>query len=80
MVPLKWLHPDSSLSRAKLQMFAGWSTEKLCDALKPGQQFALKARPDDTVLDGHHRLKILRERNVDIDALPREVIEKTQIE
>ena len=41
---------------------------------KPGQSGSLKARPDGTVLDGHHRLKILRERGIDIDALPREII------
>ena len=28
------------------------------------------------MLDGHHRIKVLRERNVDVDLLPREVIEK----
>jgi hypothetical protein len=34
---------------------------------------ALKARPDGTVLDGHHRI-VLREREVGVDTLPREVV------
>jgi hypothetical protein len=38
---------------------------------RPG---ALKARPDGTVLDGHHRLVVLRERGMSIDTLPREVV------
>jgi hypothetical protein len=28
------------------------------------------------MLDGHHRIKILRDRGVDVDALPREIIDK----
>jgi hypothetical protein len=44
--------------------------------LKPGQVGALKARPDGTMVDGHHRIKILRERGVDMDSLPREIVPK----
>jgi len=39
-----------------------------------GEPGALKARPDGTVLDGHHRIVVLRERGFDVDALPREVV------
>ena len=74
--PLKFLHPDSSLSEAKLVQFDKLSTQELIDSLKPGQPGSLKVRPDGTVIDGHHRLKILRDRGVDIDALPRETIPK----
>jgi hypothetical protein len=28
------------------------------------------------MIDGHHRIKILRDRGVDVDALPREIIVK----
>jgi hypothetical protein len=68
------LHPDSSLSEAKLDSFRKLSTQALIDSLKPGQPGALKTRPDGTMLDGHHRIKILRERGVDVDSLPREII------
>jgi hypothetical protein len=49
------------------------STPELIESLRPGQFAALAARPDGTVLEGHHRLAVLRERGVDIDALPREL-------
>jgi hypothetical protein len=31
-------------------------------------------RQDGTVLDGHHRIAVLRERGVAVDTLPREVV------
>ncbi len=76
MPPLKPLHPDSSLSPAKLEQYARLSTQALIDSLRPGQAGSLKVRPDDTIVDGHHRIKILRERGVDVDSLPREIIVK----
>lgn len=48
-------------------------TEFLKDTLAPGRSDALKARPDGTMLDGHHRVFILRARGVDVDSLPREI-------
>ena len=76
MPPLKPLHPDGSLSPAKLGKYAKASTQELIDSLRPGQEGALKARPDGTLVDGHHRIKILRDRGVDVDVLPREIIAK----
>ena len=46
------------------------------ESLKPGQLGALKTRPDGTVIDGHHRVRVLRDRGVDVDSLPREIIAK----
>jgi hypothetical protein len=37
----------------------------------------LKVRPDGTVLDGHHRIRVLAERGVDVHWLPREIIKKS---
>jgi hypothetical protein len=37
------------------------------------QECCLKVRPDGTILDGHHRVHVLRGRGEDVDALPREV-------
>jgi hypothetical protein len=76
MPPLKPLHSDSSLSPAKLEQYAKASTQELIDSLLPGQPGSLKVRPDGTMVDGHHRIKILRERGVDVDSLPREIIAK----
>jgi hypothetical protein len=49
------------------------STEALKLSLVPGQEHCLKTRPDGTILDGHHRIHVLRQRGVDVDALPREI-------
>lgn len=71
---LKPLHSDSSLSPAKLAKLKLISTQELLHSLCPGLKDCLKVRPDGTILDGHHRIKVLREREVDVDALPRETI------
>jgi ParB-like chromosome segregation protein Spo0J len=72
--PLQALHPEGSLSHAKLLQYSKLSTQDLIDSLQPGQPGALKVRPNGTVVDGHHRLKILYDRGIDIDALPREIL------
>ncbi len=74
--PLKPLHPDESLLQLKLNQYARLTSEELIESLLPGQPGALKARPDGTMVDGHHRIKILRDRGIDVDALPREIIPK----
>jgi ParB-like chromosome segregation protein Spo0J len=74
--PLKPLHADDTLIRSKLEAYAKRTSQELIDSLKPGLQGSLKVRPDGTVVDGNHRLKVLRDRGVDVNALPREVIPK----
>lgn len=76
---LKPLHADSSLIGLKLDKYGKLSDQELIDSLKPGQQGSLKVRPDGTIVDGHHRIKLLRDRGVDVDALPREIIPKDPI-
>jgi hypothetical protein len=72
---LKSLHAEGSLSQPKLITFRRLSTENLVGSLCPGEPGALKAKPDGTIMDGHHRIYVLRERGVDVDALPRESLE-----
>lgn len=74
--PLKPLHSDSSLSQVKLT-FRKLTNEELLDSLSPGQPGSLKARPDGTMIEGHHRIRILRDRRVDVDSLPREIVSKS---
>jgi hypothetical protein len=74
--PLKPLHADSSLIESKLDKYGKLSDLESIDSLKPGQPGSLKVRPDGTMVDGRHRLKILRDRGVDVDSLPREIIPK----
>jgi hypothetical protein len=76
--PLKSLHPDSSLNPGKLAIFERLTIEMLVQSLIPGQRDCLKARPDGTILDGHHRIYVLRRRGVDVDTLPREVVTKEE--
>jgi ParB-like chromosome segregation protein Spo0J len=73
---LKFLHPKTSMSPARLDAFRRLATDKLKASLQAGQSGSLKARPDGTVLDGHHRLTVLLERGVDINTLPRGRTEK----
>ena len=78
-LPLKPLHPDDRLNPGKLATFNKLPTEILINSLLPGtEKGCLKTRPDGTILDGHHRICILRSRGVDVDALPREIITKDQ--
>ncbi len=80
--PLKPLHSELKLSQPKLAQVYRLSTEQLIESLKPEKAGALKVRPDGTILDGHHRVKVLRDRGVAVDALPREIIfkESRQVE
>ncbi len=74
--PLKPLHKEDYLIKTKLDGYDKIATEKLIESLRPGLVGSLKARPDGTIIDGHHRIKVLRGRGVDVDALPREVIQR----
>jgi len=79
MPPLISLHADESLIPSKLKSYERLTTQQLIDSLKPGQSGSLKTRPDGTMVDGHHRIKVLRDRGVAVDDLPREVIPKDSI-
>ena len=60
----------------KLEQFRKLGTEQILESLKIGQAYSLKARPDGTLIEGHHRIKVLRERGIDVDSLPREIVRK----
>jgi hypothetical protein len=76
--PLKPLHLESSLDAGKLAKYGRFSTDVLLASLVPGLEGSLKTRPDGTILDGHHRIHILRQRGVDVDGLPRDVVIKDE--
>lgn len=77
-LPLRPLHSAELLSPAKLGKFRGVETRLLVESLRTSHPGSLKTRPDGTILDGHHRIAVLRERQFDVDALPREVLHKEQ--
>jgi len=64
------------LNAVKLEQFRKLSTSHILESLKIGEAYSLKARPDGTLMEGHHRIKVLRERGVDVDSLPREILPK----
>ena len=74
--PLKFLHSESDLIELKLEYFRRVSTEDLIESLEPEQEGALKAKSDGTIMDGHHRIKVLGERSIDVNKLPREIWER----
>lgn len=74
--PLQPLHHSGLLNQAKLNRYARLTTAELLQSLEPGQPGSLKVRDDGTILDGHHRIEILRERGLDVDQLPREILTK----
>ena len=76
---LKALHPETSLSPAKLAQLQRLSSDALMNSLVPGQRDCLKTRRDGTIIDGHHRIHVLRLRGVDVNLLPREIIEKREL-
>jgi len=75
--PLIPLHNDESLLHLKLEKFRKIETDKLVKSLAPEQDGSLKTRADGTIVDGHHRIKVLRDRGVDVDSLPREIIPRS---
>lgn len=76
-LPLQSLHDTSLLNRTRLNQYARLTTAELIRSLAPGEPGSLKVRDDGTILDGHHRIAILRERGIDVDQLLREVLPKT---
>ena len=77
--PLKDLHSEEHLVRLKLTAFAGWTTDALLESLCPPRPDCLKTRTDGTIIDGHHRIRVLRARGVDVDSLPRQIIPKEEL-
>jgi hypothetical protein len=76
---LKALHSRETLVTSKLVHFEALATDTLAESLTPGQRACLKTRADGTIIDEHHRIHILRPRGIDVDVLPREVIEKEDL-
>jgi len=79
--PLQSLHHVTALSQVKLKLYARLTTDQLTQSLAPGHPGSLKTREDGTredgtIIDGNHRIEILRGRGIDVDQLPREIVLK----
>jgi hypothetical protein len=74
--PLKPLHSETSLNPGKLAVFEKLLSDVLKQSLTPGQMHSLKTRPNGTILDGHHRVHVLKGRGENVDLLPREILDR----
>lgn len=66
---LKFLH--KTLSTSSLKYLSRQSTDDIIRSLAPGAKSPLTVKADGTIMQGNHRIHILRERGVDVDSLPR---------
>jgi hypothetical protein len=67
--PITRLHPHGSLKPSIIEGIRKQSTEQIVNDLKRVGPNQLKLRPDGTVLDGNHRVKVLEERGFDTSTL-----------
>lgn len=77
--PLKRIHPDTTyasdpVARASLGYWRTRPTEEILNSLRAGPE-ALKVKLDGRMMNGNTRTKVLEERGIEIDSLPREIIE-----
>ncbi|WP_051065452.1 hypothetical protein [Nocardiopsis potens] len=70
---LKGLHSEKAMKESTLKALRKQSTDEIVDSLKPGGEEALIVKPDGTIMNGNHRIRILQERGYDVDGLPREI-------
>ena len=69
--PLKYQHRPETLVRSKLKALRVLTTEQIVASLKPGAANPLTVKADGTIMEGNHRIFVLRERDVEVDTLPR---------
>ncbi len=67
---LRFLHPESSMSKASFEYWSGQRTKAIINSLKPGGKEAPLIRKGDLIMQGNTRMRVLLERGVDIDLLP----------
>jgi hypothetical protein len=76
--PLRRIHSDETLeagsNRLTLEYWRKQSTDNIVKSLQPWTPEALKVKPDGRIMNGNTRIKVLEERGIDINSLPREVI------
>lgn len=73
--PLRPLHATSSLVPSKMELLRAVSTEDLVSSLRPSGPAPLVVKPNGLVINGNHRVAVLMERGVDVNALPRAELE-----
>ncbi|MHA6853454.1 RHS repeat-associated core domain-containing protein [Ralstonia pseudosolanacearum] len=73
--PLKRIHSDATLdsgsNRYSTDYWRNQPTDKIKASLKPGTEEPLRVKPDGRVVDGNTRIRVLQERGIDVNKLPR---------
>jgi RHS repeat-associated protein len=70
---LRFLHGRELLEQnSNINSIRKMSTQEIIDSPKPGQPGSLKVKLNGTVMDGNTRVRVLEERGVDINNLPRD--------
>jgi len=72
--PLKRIHSDETLRNdptSSLDYQLTRSTDDIIESLAPNADTPLRAWPDGRIHDGNTRIKVLQDRGVDVDNLPR---------
>lgn len=76
--PLQRIHSDETLasgaSRFSLAYWRQRTVEEIVESLRPGNSEALRVKDDGRILNGNVRIKVLEERNLDVNSLEREII------
>ena len=58
-------------AKASLEYLRTRPTPEIVESLKPGKPYPLTTKPDGRIMDGNTRTKVLEERGVEINNLPR---------
>lgn len=73
--PLKRIHPDSTYSsgsaRYDLEQIRKMGSDEIIKSLQPDAPNPLVVGPDGRIFDGNTRVKVLEERGIDTNLLPR---------
>jgi len=76
--PLRRIHSDQTLetgpSKFSLDYWRKQPTDDIIRSLQPGNADALRVKPDGRIMNGNTRIKVLEERGVDYQNLPREIV------
>jgi hypothetical protein len=76
--PLRRIHPggvyQSGPAKLALEYWRRQSTQAILRSLLPGGIEALRVQPDGRVMNGNTRIKVLEERGIDVNGLPRELL------
>jgi RHS repeat-associated protein len=73
--PLRLIHSNETLDAGQsYKYWQGKSNEEIIESLKPGKAEALRVKQDGSVMNGNNRIRVLQERGVDVNSLPREEI------